>query len=556
MSFVMSRREVLSCMAALTMTSRRGWAEIDASIVKKNDRSLGEILERQETDSQSRWRGGCADSWGLYPCGSAAQILHLGAASYFHPESSYFKNARLFERMKLAAEFLERMQNEQGNIDLLTTNFNSPPDTGFVVHRVANAAKLAALHEDRRALELMENFLRRAGAGLAQGGIHTPNHRWVVCAALAQIHDIFPDERHLRRIDEWLAEGIDLDEEGQFIERSTTVYNPVCDYSLVVMADKLNRPELLAPVRKNLDAMLYLLHPNFEVVTEISRRQDLNTRGGMERYWLPLRYMANHDGNGKYAAVLQSLEPDRISLPYMMEYPILQKTPPGPAPVPDRYVKDYPLSEITRIRDGKTSATILHRGGSRWISIHRGEAVINAIRFASAFFGKGQFVPERFEKRDGVYYFKQELRGPYYQPISDPNLLPVSRKTWGAARSHRRQSEVCAMTYEGSIKPKPDGFDLEINAHGTGGVPLAVEINLREGGELTNVQPAPNVKDAYLLSQGYAAYRAGDDVVSIGPGRSEHAYTQIRGAEPKLPGVSVYVTGYTPFQHKLTIRWG
>ncbi|MGC9329427.1 MAG: hypothetical protein ACP5I1_17465, partial [Candidatus Hinthialibacter sp.] len=65
----------------------------------------------------------------------------------------------------------------------------------------------------------------------------------------------------------------------------------------------------------------------------------------------------------------------------------------------------------------------------------------------------------------------------------------------------------------------------------------------------------PNVKDAYLLTQGHAVYRAGDDVVTIGPGRNEHAYTQIRGAEPKLPGVSVYITGYTPFQHNLSIRW-
>ncbi|MGC9330215.1 MAG: hypothetical protein ACP5I1_21440, partial [Candidatus Hinthialibacter sp.] len=343
------------------------------------------------------------------------------------------------------------------------------PDTGFVVHRVANAAKLAVLHDDRQVLDLMDTFLRRAGTGLAQGGIHTPNHRWVVCAALAQIHDIFPDERHLQRIDEWLAEGIDLDEEGQFMERSTTVYNAACDYSLVVMADKLNRPELLAPVRKNLDAMLYLIHPNFEVVTEISRRQDLNARAGMERYWFPLRYMANLDGNGQYATVLQSLEPDRISLPYMMEYPVLQQTPPRAAPVPDRYVKNYPLSDITRIRDGKTSATILHRRNSRWISIRRGEVVIHAIRFASAFFGKGQFSPETFEEKNGAYYFKQELKGPYYQPISDPNLWPVTRETWSAVRPHRKQSEICAMTYEGIIKPKPNGFELEIRAQGTGG---------------------------------------------------------------------------------------
>lgn len=65
------------------------------------------------------------------------------------------------------------------------------------------------------------------------------------------------------------------------------------------LATKLNRPELLDPVRQNLHALPYLLHADGEVVTEISRRQDQFTRGTINGYWFPLTYMALKDQDGQ-----------------------------------------------------------------------------------------------------------------------------------------------------------------------------------------------------------------------------------------------------------------
>ena len=557
MTLKVSRREVMALgvtsLAAVPLVSRASDSKY-SSVVQLHDEGLAQMLDRQVTDPQSRWLGGVPDEWGLHEPHGGAHLLQEAAAAYFHPESRYHKNADLYDRMKLAAGFLDRLQNEDGTVDLLTTNFNSPPDTGFVVHLAATAARLAKMNGDDALLSLMEGFLRRAGLGMAKGGIHTPNHRWVVCAALAQIHDLFPDRQYRKRIGQWLAEGIDIDEEGQFIERSTGGYNATVDNALVTAAHLLKRPELLDPVRKNLDATAYLLHANGEVVTEISNRQDSNTRRTMQGYWFALRHMAIRDGNGLYASMLKPLEPESIQLARLMAYPELQQDLPATSPIPENYEKHLPLSAITRIRRGKTSVTIMHKRNSRWIAMRRGEAVINAVRFATSFFGKGQFLPSTFKHDHDGYHFGQKMQGVYYQPVTDPGRLPIDPTKWTHLKGFRKQSEICRLAYEGHIRETDQGFEVVVRAHGTGNIPLALEINLREGGELTGVVPAPRVGDAFLLKDGFAEYRMGSDVVRFGPGRCEHAYTQVRGAHPKLPGPSVYLTGYTPFEHTLTFQ--
>ena len=511
----MNRREAMASMVGigvgLSSAGSVDWRPA-APDVAAHDASLSIALNAQVTDKDSPWRGASPDRWGLHHCGSASRILRDGAAAFLHSGSKFFGSPDLLARMRLAVGYLERFQTRDGNIDLLTTNFNSPPDTGFVVHGVGRAARLAQLHRHDELLSLMKPFLVSAGQGMAEGGIHTPNHRWVISAALAQIHEVFPDDRYVKRIDQWLAEGIDIDEEGQFIERSTTVYNAISDYAFIVMAHKLGRPDLLDPVRRNLDAMAYLVHPDGEVVTETSRRQDVNQRGTMSRYWFSLRYMAIHDRNGLYAAMLRPLEPDRIQLSALMEYPELSKDLPPSKPLPDDFEKPYASAEITRIRKGKTSMTLMHQGNSRWISVHHGLAVLNAVSFATAFFGKGQFVPESFEKRKDGFHFRQELSAPYHQPLTGDDLIPINRANWFPIRETRVPSEVNRIVYEGCIKIRPEGFELSVSAQGTDRVPIAIEINLRPGGQLKGVTPAPHVDDAYLLRDGDAEYR-----VRIGP---------------------------------------
>jgi hypothetical protein len=180
---------------------------------------------------------------------------------------------------------------------------------------------------------------------------------------------------------------------------------------------------------------------------------------------------------------------------------------------------------------------------------------VQAVRFASAFFGKGQFAPQ-FAPQSGAkqgsgYALRQSLEAPYYQPLDPPQQ--VTPANWSSLRGRRRETQVCRLEQSAVVEETPNGFAVHIESHGTKGVPLAVEISLREGGKLEGCRPAPRTADAWLLEKDFATYRVEGGAIRFGPGAAPHWETQLRGAEAKLPGTSVYITGYTPFNH--TIRF-
>ena len=131
----------------------------------------------------------------------------------------------------------------------------------------------------------------------------------------------------------------------------------------------------------------------------------------------------------------------------------------------------------------------------------------------------------------------------------------MTYQNWASVVRERRQTEVCKLEQTAEITEGNRGFRLQIGAQGTKGVPLAVEIGLREGGRLEGCVPAPQNPDGWLLERGTAVYRAAGRELRFGPGAAPHRYTQLRGAEPKLAGQSVYITGYTPFTHTIAFEW-
>ena len=486
--------------------------------VRRNDDYVSSLLKRVNA------QGAYVDEYGLMPAGPLGGLLEAGTASFLSPGSRYAKSPEFFAKLQSAGKYLDGLQRASGNIDLQSTNFDSPPDTGFTVHSVATAACLAKRAKDAELLAITGQFLERAGAALTVGGVHTPNHRWVVSSALAQIYELDPKPQYLRRIVQWLAEGIDIDSEGQYSERSTSIYDAVCDNAFVVLATKLKRPELLNPVRRNLASMMYLIHPNYEVVTDVSRRQDRGQRGDMGRYWFPLRYLANLDGNGAYATVADNFEASTGRLSAMMEYPELLSAGPKRTPPPLDFVKDFPGLGIVRIRRAMRSATIVQSNTS-FFSLRNGDSVVQAVRFAAPFFGHGQFASPKIQKDGQVWRLEQTLENGYYQPLDPPRH--VGPEDWGKLRQERKLTEVCKLHQAVEIQETAKGFALAFTAEGTDNIPVEVEISMRPGA------------------------RKG---IKFGPFPQQHNYLHMRGSEPELPGESAYLTGMTPFRQTVELE--
>jgi len=546
---------VLATAASGLAFAQSDLSSFEAEVLQRSDRALDAWFVHQNTDPKSRHYGGYADADGFYNGGSVSNSFDLLISCYLHPRSRHHRSKLILERMRLCEHFLRTHTSPEGNIDLWITNFNSPPDTAFAVHSAARAMLLARRRNAPELVALVEPFLRRATPALLNGGIHTPNHRWEMCAGLASLNELFPDPALVKRIDQWLAEGIDIDSDDQYTERSPIVYNSVVNQALTLVALKLNRPELLEPVRRNINSVLYLLHGSpsngYEVETGISRRQDLNTRGGLARYWHPLAVLAQRDNNPIYRGLARHYAREAVSLTQIMLEPELVKLQGAVAPVPDNYEKLFPRMGVARIRRGLTSATIFTQQNPTFFSLRRGDAVINAVRFATGFFGKGQFKPTEFVQRDGAYVLTQSLEGPYYQPFSPGRRIDM---TFDETREQRPKSQISKLTQSAEIRETPQGFSLRLRANGTTDVPLTIEINCREEVSLDGVdEVAPDVYRPHA-GAGRISISRGAQVIRISPLVAEHKWYAVRGAENKLPGPSIFLTSFTPFDVTLNFE--
>lgn len=525
-----------------------------------NDQRIDTLLAQQIKTTRERWDGGLANRYELPNAHSTTSFIVVLAASYASESSIYYQSTTLEQPLEKAVDCLLRVQNQDGSIDLHSTNFQSTPDTAFIINYLSPVLVCLKRMEQiglSGFVSKLETFFKNASNCLLVGGIHTPNHRWVVSSALARINAFFPNPKLVDRIDEWLGEGVDLDPDGQYHERSVSIYSPVCNTMFLTIGRLLNRPELLDIVRKNLAMSLYYIHPDGEVLTTASSRQDSAYTGYVKEYYYSYRYFATQDENPEFAAVCDLIEtqmPERIThfLLLLLEDPIFNQPMIAPSKVPDQYFKRFEHSGIFRIRRGRTDISIIEKNPT-FLAYRKGNAVLQSMRLGAAFFGRGQFEAQATEFDGQNITLKWTLTKGYYQPI--PADRQSGENDWAKIdREERALSEVQTLNMVVKIQESDGKLRIEAELTGTPHVPVTWEMSFRAGGDFSGVVTDENAEDAFFLEEGIGQYQVGDDVIRFGSGTVAHKWSQMRGTLPKQDGKSVYVTGFTPFRHVLELE--
>ncbi|KAF4967933.1 hypothetical protein FZEAL_10459 [Fusarium zealandicum] len=579
---------VLLATTATASTSPRDWTSLEL-LTKAADSQVQTVIDGKNASLTGSPR-------------ALARGVRQLVTPFVWPNSTYYHDKTLLPHIDEMLDVLEKVQHDDGTYTV--GNRHSPPDTGFLIEDFGIMVRMLERDDDdasRPIARLIRGVLVKAAPGLAKGGIHTPNHRWKICSALARISRITGDVSVIKRINEWLAEGIDIDADGIYSERSPNYYSAVSNPSLLTVAYELNRTELISLVRKNLELSIQHAEPNGEMETVQSRRQDQSQAPGdnMLNFYPQFRELALLDGNGRFAAMARLIE-KRLGpqlgdfLANLIERPELAAQLPEPEEPFVDFEKHYASAGLVRARRGKLTVSAF--GGSDWYDLDgkktdfynrmgsglstnptmfrawNGKAVLEAVRLSPNFFSMGHFRSNGVELADnGVMRLGSEIEVPYYLPIPaehrDENgtydlSKSVDGRFYAMLDFANRPTSVRRLKTDVEIRPTAAGYDLNFEVTGEDDVELTFELTFREGGQFKGVEKLVDSDETtiYRLVEGKGEYSMQGDKITFGPGNGRgliqadagEQYTW-HGGNLTLVGQHVYITGKTPLKYTMNL---
>lgn len=507
-------------------------------------------------------------------------MMATALALYLNSRSRYYKSEKLMEALQLAADGVARVQRKSGYIDYPCCNFFSAPDTSFCYKRLNDGYRLMKKYQDVADTTILQKkylaIMRMAAEAIRDGGFHTPNHRWGICAALMQAAKLFADDTEfakslMDRTVLYLQEGIDGNSEGEYAERSTGNYNAVVNNAMMAMYQCSKDVKYLGYVERNLNMMMYYIEPNDMVFTQNSTRQDQGKEIFMDKYLYQYLYLLAYDGTDGFikltpeeharfdGAAHQIIKgcaetgrqaPNCLhllmiydkTLDYTFENCGFLKT----------YHKLFKEAGVLRVKKENYSYTVMkNRSAFLYFNVNGLEAF---LKIGESYCEIRNFVPDEMDVQEGKTVLSHTARGWYYLPWKEKQ----NTSDWWQMDHKKRDLMITSDLHtQVVITELADGLEISVDTDGLERLPLRMELCVPSQTTLENDHFCMETVagKSMVLSDDYVTMTKGLTSIEFGPGACEHYFKgHYSGEEVNADGYTIYCNTYTPTKRVYTLK--
>ena len=494
-------------------------------------------------------------------------LSHL-CVSYLIPQSRYYHDEQVKSATQNAFEYLFRHQRPSGCLDLTACNFDSAPDTAFTMNDMTNAWWL--LEKDQSAesewlKKPMKRLIETCCEGVMNGGFHTPNHRWAISACLKHAAKICGREDFSRKADVYLGEGLDIDENGEFAERSAGNYNQVNDDQMIRLYLATGDKTYLEAAKSNLLMMLSYIDPDGSVFTNNSTRQDYGKKVYLDSYYilfLLTGYLLKDEKLAAYSEYCWNTAAAHGRIPRGIEwlalYPDLEaygKKAKADLSRIETQKRLFANSNIGRMRKGDLSCTVMS-GRANFLYFQHGENTLYLVLYGNVC-DKRNFIPASIEETERGFRVSSTIQSWYYKPFAGDG--PATKDWWAMDNANTREKLIAdQLTTSIDVALAGDGVDVKITTEGLNGVPMRLEWGFLPGNILRNenfVISAGAGGCVTVVNGAVQAENERGEVLSLSPAFAEHnVQNRMGGAYPQSSEhFTVYFAAYTPFEKVIHI---
>ena len=524
-------------------------------------------LTKQNLDQGSPYYGAFVMPNGVYMQKHALYCIADIGAVYCNAESALYHDEKLLKAMLIGLDYVRSTQHENGLFDYITCNFFSAPDTAFCIGIILHLAQFLKRKDsltegETRLLAKLDPIIHDGGHGLLEGGFHTPNHRWAIAALLATCGKLYGEPELTQGAYQYLNEGIDCNDDGEYSEKSAGNYNGVNNQAMILLADALDDDSFEQHVVRNLRMMLTYWEPDDSIFTANSTRFDKDRLVYPDQYYWFYLYLGAKYRIPEFAAManytFEIVREKNILSPnclirYML-HPELIDFEAEVCGTPTEYHAYYEESGIARVRKGNYTYTVM-KDKSNFLWVHNGSIKL-AVKIGGSFCEHRAFKAQSMEMDEtGAFHLHQTMHGWYYLPFPE---YPGTSDWWKMDNASRPKKSGPDMDIDVTVREVDDYIDVDIKTSGVQGAPWRVElaffgIDRIESDYLTMPVHGDEV---LVLKNGNFTAANGVATMEVGPAFGTHHFTEGKeDSEAKTPGAAtVYFTDYTEFHHTISIR--